>query len=235
MTAIEFKFHGKYNKQLAGQYAYVHISNLEKRLKDDAAGARRTATLLQSTLDQFTSILQPEQVLSLKAAHSAMKSLSNDLELLKPWAEARRRHHDAEQTRENNARLDKIAGDRWLCLADMEAEAADLIEFYSQEERDAVEAWLCDLHSTNRAATPFVSSALIWSIGQALKSPQMDELSLKRQVANAINLMPVQGEMSRGIHGSSCWYGCLDDFVAWRHHRRHSRGLSAGAIALEAQ
>lgn len=86
-TYPDFRFRGTVDAPLAERYGW---RDREKRIKDDAALARRTATQLSKTVESFRwcAGLDPETTLAITAGASAMKKLAARLENMKPWAKA---------------------------------------------------------------------------------------------------------------------------------------------------
>ncbi|WP_427913904.1 hypothetical protein ACPWT1_02805 [Ramlibacter sp. MMS24-I3-19] len=129
MINEEFKYHGKnINLELAGKFAYTTYE-LEKRIANSAASAARSATQLKNTADKFVEVLNPEQLLALKAAASVVSRLAFDLQALRPWAKAYAQYMEEVRLRQREEELAARERERWPTDQAAVDEASDLIVF----------------------------------------------------------------------------------------------------------
>lgn len=84
----------------------------DRNIKTQMATARRTATVLQKSIDKFSN-MRPEQELAIKSAASAMRSLASELQGLATWAKAYHLFCEAEYKKDRTAELEAIASNRW--------------------------------------------------------------------------------------------------------------------------
>lgn len=84
----------------------------DKNIKAQMATARRTATILQKSITQFSN-MRSEQELAVKKAAIAMRSLAGELEGLSSWAKTYHLFCNAERKKDRKAELETIANNRW--------------------------------------------------------------------------------------------------------------------------
>lgn len=102
----------KVDRELIERWQFDARYHGDKNIKAQMATARRTATMLQKSIDQFTN-MRPEQELAIKAAASAMRSLANDLQGLATWAKDYQIFCKAEYKKDRTVELEAIANKRW--------------------------------------------------------------------------------------------------------------------------
>jgi hypothetical protein len=118
----------------------------DKEIKAQMANARRTATMLKKSIEQFSK-MRPEQELAIKAAASAMQALANDLTGLASWAKSYHAYCEIKYKKERAETLKAIAWKRWG--DDQEAmsfEIAVICELRTIEGRQAFAQWLQNAH-----------------------------------------------------------------------------------------
>lgn len=135
----------------------------DRNIKAQMATARRAATVLEKSVDQFSN-LRPEQELAIKAGASAMRSLANDMQGVSVWAKRYKEFCDAEYKRERTAELEALASERWA--DDPEAFAFEcclICELATTEGARALGQWMhgrgeCTHISVDHFLSPFASA-----------------------------------------------------------------------------
>jgi len=132
----------KVDRELAKRWESSARHYGDKNVKTQMAAARRTATTLVRSVEQFSN-LRPEQELAIKAAASAMRALANDLEGLVVWAKAFKLFCEGEYKKERSVALEAIAAKRWGNDAEAFAFECSLIdELLSNDGRVALGQWM---------------------------------------------------------------------------------------------
>lgn len=221
--------------------------------KKDAANAKRVATALKTAASnyRFENLLEPEQLLALRAATNVMSNLACVLDevciLSKRHfkkCEAARQLKAAQQKAVREAVLDTAASSRWIDDTEMKGEAEDLQKFFEDRSR-AVSVWLDQRRGTLGAhmLAPDVDvgdgrdgASRIGGLLAACKmEPTTTALrSLRRYAAAALDALVTEARPSYLYRGQDWHYPRLADFEAWRTEqaeRRRSVALSIGSIA----
>lgn len=228
-------------------HAEYHSDELSKK---DAANAKRVATALKTaaTAYRFESLLEPEQLLALKAATNVMSKLACVLDEVCVLSkrhfkkcEAARQLKAAQQKAEREAVLDAAASSRWIDDVQMKVEAEDLQKFF----RDG-SVWLNQRRGTVGAYlhTPDIDvgdghnySCLDRLLAVCKSEPTTVALrSFRRYAAATVDALVTETRSSyrdrdggKGLH-----YPRLSDFEAWRAEqadRRRSVALAIGSTA----
>lgn len=84
----------------------------DKNIKAQATNAKRSATSMQKTREQFSN-LKPEHELAINAAASALRSMAQELTLLAAWAKDYHAFCTAEWKKQEEAELEALAQGRW--------------------------------------------------------------------------------------------------------------------------
>jgi hypothetical protein len=136
----------KVDPALAQRWDYDARTSGEKHIKQQISQAKRTATMLQKAITQFSNI-RPEQELAMKAAASAMQTLAKELVPMVAWAKAYKEFCEAEYKRERAEELEAIAEARWGSDPSALQFEVDLIqELNTDEGRLSFAEWI---HSIN--------------------------------------------------------------------------------------
>ena len=102
----------KVDMEDALRWKYSAMRNGDKDIKAQMATARRTATSLERSIQQFSN-LRPEQELAIKAGASAVRALARDMETLCAWAKSFKAFFDIEYKKDRDTELETIAFKRW--------------------------------------------------------------------------------------------------------------------------
>ena len=84
----------------------------DKNIKIQASNAKRSATQMQKIKEQFSN-LKPEHELAINAAASALRAMAEELTLLAAWAKDYQVFCAAAWKKEEDARLEALAQERW--------------------------------------------------------------------------------------------------------------------------
>ena len=137
-----FKSRRKVDPELIERYEWDARYNGDKNIKNELSTARRTATTLAKSANQF-SHLRPEHKLALDAATSAMRKLAADLAELVGWAKEYGAFCAAERARASAAELEALAEKRWGSdVKAMEFEAELIRELMTPEGAEAFGEWM---------------------------------------------------------------------------------------------
>lgn len=112
LARFDSKTWRKLDPELIRRWEWDARYNGDKTIKTQASNARRAATTMQKTSEQF-SHLKPEHELAIKAAASALRAMADELTLLAGWAKDYFVFCTAERKKEENARLEALAQRRW--------------------------------------------------------------------------------------------------------------------------
>ena len=102
----------KVDMEDALRWKYSAMRNGDKDIKAQMATARRTATSLERSIQQFSN-LRPEQELAIKAGASAVRALTRDMETLCNRAKSFKAFFDLEFKKDRDTELEAIAFKRW--------------------------------------------------------------------------------------------------------------------------
>lgn len=129
----------------------------DKNIKTQASNARRAATMMQTTRDQFSN-LKPEHELAINAAASALRAMADELKPLGGWAKEYHAFCTAEWKKEENARLEALAQARWGDDDRAVKFEADLIEeLGTSEGRLAFACWCHSVAKYSQCAIDQIS------------------------------------------------------------------------------
>ncbi|WP_218511777.1 hypothetical protein [Variovorax sp. dw_308] len=230
MIDREFKHRGPaINVELAERYLRYGTHELEKRVGDAGASAQRTATQLASTAKNFDSVLSDGDQLALRAARAAMRKLATDLKALKPWAKAYAAFALDKHLRELDKHYADEAAKRWPGDAGLEAEALDLVDFFSKgDEGAAVEAFVLARHPGHTHVYLTSSGGATIDARQritgALKAGDM--VQVRRYCLEILE------DMSSGFSSDRTWFASRGDYDAWAEARRRARATTKAAVTL---
>ena len=160
----------KVDAELVNRWQFDARYHGDINIKAQMATARRTATMLQKSIDQFSN-MRPEQELAIKAAASAMRTLASELQGIATWAKAYRVFCDAEYKKDRTAALEAIACNRWGNDIDaMNFEQIVMNDLRNEKGRLAFGRWMqertdCDFKrfAVNHIHEPFCSG---WTEGR---------------------------------------------------------------------
>lgn len=154
------------NMELAERFDWSMRNDGDKPIKQQMATARRAATTLATLLKDFTD-LPDSQAQQLRQSASTLRALAESLEGLARFAKGYQAFYKAEQQREHEARIDKLASERWGGNAQAAEFEWDLItELQSNEGRRALGMWMhsqgkyTDI-SADKFHGPFQSATLL--------------------------------------------------------------------------
>lgn len=112
LARFESKTSRKLDPELIRRWEWDARFHGDKNIKVQASSARRAATTMQKTRDQFTN-LKPEHELAINAAASALRAMADDLARLAAWAKDYHAFCTAEWEKAKNAELEALAKSRW--------------------------------------------------------------------------------------------------------------------------
>ncbi|MEP7295747.1 MAG: hypothetical protein ABI702_06115 [Burkholderiales bacterium] len=219
--------------------------------KKDAANAKRVATALKTAASnyRFENLLEPEQLLALRAATNVMSNLACVLDEVCGLSkrhfkkcESARQLKAAQQKAEREAVLDTAASRRWSDDIEMKGEAEDLQNFLGDCSR-LVSVWLDQRRGTAGAhmLTPDVdvgdgrdgASGLGGLLAAFKSEPTPITLrSLRRYAAATVDGLVTETRPSYRYSGQDWHFPRLADFEAWRAEqvdRRRSVALAIGS------
>lgn len=132
----------KVDMELADRFDYAMRTDGDKPIKQQMATARRAATTMTKLLKEFSNL--PEgQAQQLKQSAGTLRALAQSLEDLARFAKGYHAYYKAEQQREHEARLDKLATERWgNSTAAAEFEWDLMVELQTREGRQALGKWM---------------------------------------------------------------------------------------------
>lgn len=132
----------KVDMELADRFDHAMRTDGDKPIKQQMATARRAATTMTILLKEFSNL--PEgQAQQLKQSASTLRALAQSLEDLARFAKGYHAFYKAEQQREHEARLDKLATERWgNNTAAAEFEWDLMVELQSNEGHQALGKWM---------------------------------------------------------------------------------------------
>jgi|GEM_PF-6306582 len=226
----------------------------DEQPKKDAANAKRVATALKTAASnyRFEDLLEPEQLLALRAATNVMSNLACVLDevciLSKQHfkkCESARQLKAAQQKAVREAVLDTAGSSRWIDDIEMKGEAEDLQKFFEDRSR-SVSVWLDQRRGTVGAhmLAPDVdvgdgrdSASRLGRLLAACKSePTTIALrSLRRYAAATVDALVTETRPSYLYSGQDWHYPRLADFEAWRAEqadRKRSVALAIGASTV---
>ncbi|TBR77025.1 MAG: hypothetical protein EPN64_04710 [Burkholderiaceae bacterium] len=218
-----FKSRRKVDPELIERYEWDARYNGDKNIKNELSTARRTATTLAKSANQF-SHLRPEHKLALDAATSTMRKLAEDLAELVGWAKEYGAFCAAERARASAAELEALAEKRWgNDVKAMEFEAELIRELMSPGGAEAFGEWV---QSTGRHldvrpqdfSGPFDHGGILSSYKQ--------RDTVARLIQAAINNSPHKWQGMGRTHYSCGW----KDYEMYLEHRKAA--AAAAAIVL---
>ena len=231
----------------------------DEQPKKDAATARRSATALRNAANnyRFSELLEPEQLLGLKAAANVMTKTASALDEVCKLSrghfkkcEAERQRKAAQHKLDREAELDALAAARWTSDEAVKDEAQDLAEFFLDRDR-AVEAWIAARRRTPRAVALMpeidfgsgVGAFGSGSIGRvkdllsqfsAAPTDAAVRVDLRRAAAACLDALSKE-KQAPYFHAERHWhYVTLADFQAWGAERADRRRTVALAIGSNA-
>lgn len=132
----------KVDMELADRFDYQMRHDGDKPIKQQMATARRAATTMAKLMNEFTN-LPDSQAQQLQQSVQTLRTLANSLESLARFAKGYHAFFKAEMQREHEARLDKLASERWgNDTAAMEFEWALIAELQTADGRRALGQWM---------------------------------------------------------------------------------------------
>jgi hypothetical protein len=131
---------------LADKWEWSARANGPKEIKTQIASARRTASVLKKTADQFSNV-KPEHRLAFDAAINSLGALVAELTPLIPWSISFKKFCDQVRAEQDATNLEAIAMARWPDEKAFNFELAIMGELSTREGADAFSEWI---HSTGR-------------------------------------------------------------------------------------
>lgn len=218
-TYPSFEYHGRHklNEELTRRYKHGYFGDREKTIRDDAAAARRAATQLENAAGRFAEILPPDQLQAMKAGASAMARLAQQLEQLKPWAQALKKHEEAERKARDLFKDERQAAERWTNEAAMRTEAALMAAFRGEEGA----AWLIERHKVKEVNHMGLShfQSLALDPAQPMMVIRTGLLAILRQLggrAGGGDWDPERSENFKTHDGTLMRHAGWADWCAWR-------------------
>ncbi|MDH1429123.1 hypothetical protein N5J23_04885 [Comamonas aquatica] len=194
----------KVDMELADRFDWQMRKDGEKPIKQQMATARRAATTMTTLLRDFTH-LPDSQAQQLQQSAKTLRTLADSLESLARFAKGYHAFYKAELQREHDARLDKLASERWgNNTVAVEFEWALIAELQTLDGRRALALWM---HSqgrhTDTPAENFHSPFPSWTLLG---------LNKKREAANFLD-QAIQRESRHttiGFGSRHCHVGTID-------------------------
>lgn len=210
----------KVDLDLIERYEYEARYHGATNIKNELATAKRTATTLAKTSEQFRH-LRPEQKLALDAAASAMRQLATDLTALTAWAKDYGAYCAAERVRADAAELEAFANNRWgTDPKALEFEADVIIELISQKTSDTFGHWMHSI-GEHRDVKPEDFQAPFQNVyGTA---SHHDRKVLAKLIKGATDKAPHKW---MGLHGMVYAYG-------WKDYERYLQHRKAAALTAD--
>jgi hypothetical protein len=131
---------------LADKWEWSARANGAKDIKIQIASARRTASVLKKTADQFSNV-KPEHKLAFDAAINSLGALVTELTPLIPWSISFKKFSDQARAEQEATNLEAIATARWPDEKTFNFELSIMRELSTREGADAFSEWI---HSTGR-------------------------------------------------------------------------------------
>lgn len=160
----------------------------DKNIKIQASNAKRSATQMQKIKEQFSN-LKPEHELAINAAASALRAMAEELTLLAAWAKDYQVFCAAAWKKEEDARLEALAQERWGDDQQALQFEIDLIgELATKDGQHAFASWChsagkykhcqldqisCHVDQLKKVETPRKRAALTVQQGMDRPSPNM--------------------------------------------------------------
>lgn len=203
-------------KQYSGRAKYYG----GKGAKTDKSACNRTATSVETAIRNFSLTLSDSELLSLKAAVTTLRRLSDDLDKIAPLADAIHRNELAKAAKERQERLEPIAAERWPTTDALTQESIDLIGFLKDP---SAKTFIKARHKATYVHFPSTTVRQDEMLHSRVASGDKQFPEFRLVVAEFIeHLTNAMKESSRLFHFSATdagWTAGLDDYEAWKESR----------------